>query len=134
MIQYRAIGGTLDLYFFSGPTPRDVIQQYGQMIGLPTWMPMWAFGFHLCRWGYANISELQENVAGMRAANIPLESMSFVLQANMCLYCASAQWSDIDLYQVYRDFTTDEIHYPGEELRQFIQSLVGSLALFTIHG
>lgn len=73
LIQYRVIGGTLDLYFFSGPTPRTVIEQYGQLIGLPTWQPLFGLGFHLCRWGYANVSETKEQVTRMREANIPLE-------------------------------------------------------------
>jgi len=73
LIQYRLIGGTLDLYFFSGPDPKSVIEQYGQVVGLPTRPPNWGFGFHLCRWGYASLSETRQQVDAMRAANIPLE-------------------------------------------------------------
>lgn len=73
LIEYRMIGGTLDFYFFSGPTPQKVIEQYGELIGFSTWQPAFGFGFHLCRWGYANISETREQVAKMRQANIPLE-------------------------------------------------------------
>jgi alpha-glucosidase len=54
LIQYRTVGGTLDLYFFSGPTSTDVIQQYGATVGLPTWMPMWSLGYHLCRDGFVS--------------------------------------------------------------------------------
>lgn len=49
IIEYRMIGGVLDFYFFSGPNPNAVIEQYGELIGLPTWQPAWGFGFHLCR-------------------------------------------------------------------------------------
>jgi alpha-glucosidase (family GH31 glycosyl hydrolase) len=73
LIQYRLIGGTLDLYFFSGPEPKSVIEQYGQVVGLPARPPNWGFGFHLCRWGYASLSETKQQVDAMRAANIPLE-------------------------------------------------------------
>ncbi|KAF9220372.1 glycoside hydrolase family 31 protein [Gyrodon lividus] len=110
LIEYRMIGGILDFYFFSGPTDADVIAQYGATIGYPTWQPAWGFGFHLCRWGYANISEDIANVAAMRAANIPLE----------------VQWNDIDLYHSYRDFTTNPVSFPGDELRQFIQQLAAN--------
>ena len=44
------IGGTLDFYFLSGPAPNTVIEQYGALVGLPTWQPIWGFGFHLCRY------------------------------------------------------------------------------------
>jgi alpha-glucosidase (family GH31 glycosyl hydrolase) len=49
LVQYRMIGGVLDFYFFSGPSPQGVIEQYGALIGLPTFQPMWGFGFQLCR-------------------------------------------------------------------------------------
>jgi alpha-glucosidase len=73
LIQFRLIGGTLDLYFFSGPDPKSVIEQYGQVVGLPARLPNWGFGFHLCKWGYMSLSETRQQVDAMRAADIPLE-------------------------------------------------------------
>ena len=108
LIEYRLIGGTLDFYFFSGPSPQAVIEQYGALVGLPTWQPYWGFGFHLCRWGYANLSETREQVRRMREADIPLEVM----------------WNDIDLYHALRDFTSDPVSFPREEMRAFIRELV----------
>ncbi|KAF8815919.1 hypothetical protein BYT27DRAFT_7186387 [Phlegmacium glaucopus] len=110
LIEYRMIGGVLDFYFFSGPTPNKVIEQYGALIGLPTWQPIWGFGFHLCRWGYNDLSETREQVINMRQANIPLEVM----------------WNDIDLYHAVRDFTSDPVRFPGEEVRAFIRGLTAN--------
>ncbi|KAF5346407.1 hypothetical protein D9758_012761 [Tetrapyrgos nigripes] len=107
LIQYRIIGGILDFYFFAGPTPQSVVEQYGALIGLPAWVPAWGFGFHLCRWGYSDINETMAQVRNMRAADIPLEVM----------------WNDIDLYHALRDFTSDPINFPAEEVRSFIQEL-----------
>ncbi|KAF7304057.1 Glycoside hydrolase family 31 protein [Mycena indigotica] len=107
LVQYRMIGGTFDFYFFSGPTPTDVMQQYAALVGTPTWQPYWGFGFHLCRWGYSSLDVLKDVVKSMRDANIPLETM----------------WSDIDLYHAVRDFTSDPVSFPGEGMRQFIRSL-----------
>ncbi|TCD60713.1 hypothetical protein EIP91_009634 [Steccherinum ochraceum] len=107
LVEYRMIGGTLDLYFVSGPGPQQVIEQYGELIGLPTWQPAFGFGFHLCRWGYSNISETKEQVTKMREAGIPLEVM----------------WNDIDLYHAVRDFTTDPTSFPIDEIKTFIDEL-----------
>lgn len=108
LIEYRLIGGTLDLYFLSGPNPQKVVEQYGALVGLPTWQPYWGFGFHLCRWGYHTVNDTRAAVQKMRDANIPLE----------------VQWNDIDLYLAYRDFTSDPVSFPGEEMRSFIRELV----------
>jgi alpha-glucosidase len=107
LVQYRLLGGVLDLYVFAGPTPGAAIAQYGALVGLPARVPAWAFGFHLCRWGYANLAETREQVARMRAARVPLEVM----------------WSDIDLYHALRDFTADPASYPPEEVRAFVRAL-----------
>lgn len=39
LVQYRIVGGTLDWSIFSGSTAKDVIEQYGHLIWLPTWQP-----------------------------------------------------------------------------------------------
>ena len=33
-------------------------------------------------------------------------------------------WNDIDLYHAYRDFTTDPVSFPADEMKEFIGELV----------
>lgn len=116
VVQYRSIGGSLDFRFFSGDastgdevknSPNTAIQQYVNFIGNPVIHPYWSYGFHLCRWGYHNVSDTQAIIDSMREANIPLE----------------VQWNDIDYMQGFRDFTTDPERFPQKEFAQMIQGL-----------
>ena len=124
LIEYRLVGGTLDMYFFSGPSSQKVVEQYTDVIGKPAWQPAWGLGFHLCRWGYRNISETMDAVRGMRDANIPLEGASSTARIDGILTFAVVMWNDIDLYHAFRDFTADPVSFPPEEMRSFIRELV----------
>lgn len=44
---YRTIGGMLDMYFFPGPSPEDVIKQYQALIGKPFLPAYWALGYQV---------------------------------------------------------------------------------------
>lgn len=106
-LTWRALSGVVDLYFFSGPKPKDVIQQYVKEVGLPTFQPYWALGYHQCRWGYDTIEELDEVVENFKKFDIPLETI----------------WSDIDYMDSYKDFTNDPHRYPLEKYQQFLDKL-----------
>ncbi|XP_051878369.1 lysosomal alpha-glucosidase-like isoform X2 [Pristis pectinata] len=90
-LTWRTIGGILDFYIFMGPDPNSVIQQYLEVIGLPSMVSAWGLGFHLCRWGYETSNTTWEVVKQMRKAGMPQD----------------AQWNDIDYMTNYRDFTFD---------------------------
>uniref|UniRef100_A0A914YN06 P-type domain-containing protein n=1 Tax=Panagrolaimus superbus TaxID=310955 RepID=A0A914YN06_9BILA len=81
--------GQIEVFFFPGPTPEEVIKQYQQLIGTPMLPPYWALGFQLCRYGYSGIKEIQDVVDRMRAAGIPQD----------------VQFSDIDYLNEYEDFS-----------------------------
>lgn len=51
VVEYRVVGGTLDFTFFSGPSPRSVVEQFSAVTGKSMLPPLYALGLNLCRWG-----------------------------------------------------------------------------------
>ncbi len=75
MLTYRTIGGILDVIFFAGPRPEDVIRQYQTVIGNPYMPPYWALGFQLCRYGYDTLANMKGAMQRTLDAKIPLDVM-----------------------------------------------------------
>uniref|UniRef100_A0A8C6T5C8 alpha-glucosidase n=1 Tax=Neogobius melanostomus TaxID=47308 RepID=A0A8C6T5C8_9GOBI len=72
------------------PTPM-VVQEYTALIGRPVLPAYWSLGFQLCRYGYANDSEIKNLYADMKAAGIPYD----------------VQYADIDYMERQLDFVLD---------------------------
>ncbi|ULT85754.1 hypothetical protein L5515_005679 [Caenorhabditis briggsae] len=89
---YRTIGGNLDIYFFPGPTPALVTQQYLAFIGKPFLPAYWALGYQLSRYGYNGLDEMKQRVGAVRDAGIPLDIAV----------------ADIDYMNRYKDFSTND--------------------------
>lgn len=75
-ITWRALGGTIDLYFYSGPTATAVMQAYQESaVGFPAMQQYWTFGYHQCRWGYQGWDGLQEVIDDFARFELPLETI-----------------------------------------------------------
>ncbi|KAF4301915.1 putative alpha-glucosidase protein [Botryosphaeria dothidea] len=107
-VTWRTLGGSIDLFFFDGPSQPEVTKQYQYgAIGLPAMQQYFTFGFHQCRWGYANWSQFEEVVDNFVKFEIPLENL----------------WLDIDYMLEYRDFTSDPNTFPVKEGLEVLKRL-----------
>lgn len=106
-LEYNTLGGVLDFWFFAGPSPIDVVQQYAEVAGLPAFQPYWGLGLHQCRYGYQDAFEVAEVVYNYSQAGIPLETM----------------WTDIDYMDRRRVFSLDPERYPLDKVQALVSHL-----------
>ncbi|CAF3156690.1 unnamed protein product [Rotaria sp. Silwood2] len=97
MLTYRTLGGILDILFFAGPRPEDVIRQYESVIGHPYMPPYWSLGFQLCRYGYDTLDNMRAAMQRTLDGHIPLDVM----------------YGDIDYFRNQLDFTWDPVCFNG---------------------
>lgn len=102
---FWAHGGEMNYYFFSGPSLLDVATRYAQLTGTAELPPLWAMGYHQCRWSYFPEKRVKEVAAAFRTHKIPCDAL----------------YLDIDYMDGYRCFTWDRERFP--EPRRLIREL-----------
>lgn len=104
-LSFGADGGELNYYILAGPLPADVLRRYAALTGPMPLPPLWALGYHQCRWSYYPDSRVLEVARGFRERHIPADGI----------------WLDIDYMNGYRVFTWDAKRFP--QPRQMLQQL-----------
>ncbi len=96
---FGAEGGELNYYFFAGPEPKKVIEEYTALVGRSPLPPLWTLGYQQCRYSYYPESHAREIVKTLREKRIP----------------ADAIYLDIDYQQDYAPFTINREYFPTFE-------------------
>jgi alpha-glucosidase len=96
VLSFGAQGGELDYYFIDGPDPKAVIRRYTDLTGRMPMPPMWALGFHQCRYSYYPESRVRFIADNFRERRIP----------------ADVIWLDIHYLDGYNPFTWDRERFP----------------------
>jgi len=89
-------GPTFDLYLIPGPRPIDVVRAYTALMGRAPLPPLWALGYHQCRWSYPDEGTVRSVAEGFWMREIPLEAL----------------WLDLDHMEGYKVFTHDPHRFP----------------------
>lgn len=84
-------GGSLDYFFFSGPTMKDVLTRYTDLSGKPTLPAPWTFGLWLSTSFTTNYDEetVMSFIDGMLDRGIPLRTFHFD-----CFWMKAFHWTD----------------------------------------
>lgn len=96
---FSSEGGVMNYYFINGPELTDVSVRYTRLTGTPEMPPMWALGYHQCRWSYYPESQVRELGKTFREKQIPCDAI----------------YLDIDYMDDYRVFTWNDDHFPDPE-------------------
>lgn len=93
---FSAEGGCMNYYFIYGPELTSVTERYTQLTGTPELPPLWALGYHQCRWSYFPEARVRELADNFRKKQIPCDAI----------------YLDIDYMDDYRIFTWNKDHFP----------------------
>ncbi|HTI59418.1 glycoside hydrolase family 31 protein [Mucilaginibacter sp.] len=93
---FWAEGGELQYYYIHGPHMMDVVKRYHLLTGTHPMPPMWALGYHQCRWSYYPESKVRMVTKTFREKKIPCDGI----------------YLDIDYMDGYRCFTWNRKYFP----------------------
>jgi alpha-glucosidase len=93
---FASEGGEMNYYFIYGAALTEVARQYHHLTGKPELPPIWALGFHQCRWSYFPEKRVKDVAETFRKLKIPCDAI----------------YLDIDYMDEYRCFTWNHKHFP----------------------
>ncbi|HET9207085.1 MAG TPA: glycoside hydrolase family 31 protein, partial [Burkholderiaceae bacterium] len=99
-------GGQYTEYVFAGPSMRDILAGYTWLTGRMLPPPLWALGYHQCRWHHYTQATIERLAARHRDHNLPCDAL----------------WLDIEYMNGYRVFTWNEKFFPD------VPGMLGRLA------
>ncbi len=105
LYSFGAEGGELNYYFFAGPEPKRVVEEFTALVGRTPLPPLWSLGYQQCRYSYYPEARVREVARLLREKKIP----------------ADVIYLDIDYQDGNRPFTIDRQRFPRFE--QMIRDL-----------
>lgn len=95
-LRFAFHGGQYTEYVFAGPSIAGILEAYTWVTGRLALPPLWALGYHQCRWYPYTQQTFLEMVRTYRAKAIPCD----------------VAWLDIDYMDGFRVFTWDTTRFP----------------------
>ncbi len=94
---FWAQGGEMNYYFIYGPEMGEVVSNYTDLTGKPHELPpLWALGYHQCKWSYYPEAKVKAVTNKFRELRIPCDAI----------------YLDIDYMDGFRCFTWNKEYFP----------------------
>ena len=103
---FGAEGGEINYYFFAGPSPKEILARFTELVGRMPLPPRWSLGYQQCRWSYYPESRVRKLAATFREKKIPCDVI----------------YLDIDYMEGFRIFTWNKKNFPEPK------KMIGDLA------
>jgi alpha 1,3-glucosidase len=101
-VKWDSESGIHDVFFFPGPTPKDVMRQQAEITGKAYLPPYFSLGYHQCRWNYRSEEDSLQVDEGFDTHNIPYDVL----------------WLDIEHTDGKKYFTWDRHNFPNPKQMQ----------------
>ncbi len=72
---FGADGGELNYYIIPGPSPKDVLRRYGELVGTTPLPPSWALGYQQSRFSYSSAASVRRIARRLRAGRVPCDAI-----------------------------------------------------------
>ncbi|XP_076604058.1 neutral alpha-glucosidase C isoform X1 [Chaetodon auriga] len=95
-VHWLSESGVIDCMVLLGPSPQQLFSQYAQLTGYQALPPLFALGYHQCRWNYNDEADVKAVDAGFDRHRIPYDVI----------------WLDIEHTDGKRYFTWDSALFP----------------------
>ncbi|KAK2826683.1 hypothetical protein Q5P01_020897 [Channa striata] len=106
-VHWLSESGVIDCMVLLGPSPPQLFTQYAQLTGYQALPPLFALGYHQCRWNYKDEDDVKAVDAGFDHHDIPYDVM----------------WLDIEHTDGKRYFTWHPVNFPDPAgLQQHLES------------
>jgi len=89
--------GIIDLFLLAGPAPAQIFSQYAKLTGTTQLPPLFALGYHQCRWNYKNEEDVFNVDGKFEEHDFPYDVL----------------WLDIEHTNGKRYFTWDNAQFPN---------------------
>lgn len=98
-VHWISESGALDVFLMLGPAAGDVMRQYKQLTGATQLPPLFALGYHQCRWNYNDQRDVAQVDSQLDQHDLPFDTI----------------WLDIEHTDGKRYFTWDNHKFPSPE-------------------